>query len=254
MAAQPPQVVSLPADNSIARVGRPLVIVAHDTEGVDSRNTLQHGDGRGVSIHCLIQKFPRANHTTDVLPGLPPRTSGVVVYRMVPDERGANHAGFSTWTYQGKTYTPSGVSVNAISLGFELECKGKTDPTDHYTDDQLLAAGWLINLWRAKFGPLPLVRHAEIDPTRRSDTFHLSTTELEKWANAATLVYNPPPPVIHTVTAGPFGAIAQEDRRPGALAARYYPPNTPIPCDDLTSSYWHTVDQAGFIPVGQVQA
>ncbi len=252
MAAQPPQVVSLPADNSIARVGRPLVIVAHDTEGVDSRNTLQHGDGRGVSIHCLIQKFPRANHTTDVLPGLPPRTSGVVVYRMVPDERGANHAGFSTWTYQGKTYTPSGVNVNAISLGFELECKGKSDPTDHYTDDQLLAAGWLINLWRAKYGPTPLVRHAEIDPTRRSDTFHLSTAELEKWATAAALVYASP--LIRTVKAGPRGAIAQQDRRPDApTAGLWYPPGSWIQCDDLTAGYWHAQDGVGFIPRGQVE-
>jgi hypothetical protein len=62
------------------------------------------------------------------------------------------------------------------------------------------------------------------------------------------------PKPTHTVTAGEFGAIAQEDRRPGALAARYYPPGTRIVCDDLTSSYWHTVDQAGFIPNGQVQA
>ncbi len=193
MAASPPQVVPYPADHSIARVGQPLVIVAHDTEGVDSRSTLKTGDARGVSIHALIQKFPRANGSTDVLPGWPPRSSGVVIYRMVPDERGANHAGFSTWTHAGKTYTPSGVNVNAVSLGFELECKGSTDPRDRYSDDQLLAAGWLINGWRAKYGHLPIVRHAEIDPKRRSDTYHLTVAELEKWANAAAVVYDAPP-------------------------------------------------------------
>ena len=196
MTATPPQVISYPADNSVSRGGlTPLVIVAHDTEGVDSRSTLKTGDARGVSIHCLIQKFPRANKTTDVLPGWPSRTSGIVIYRMVPDERGANHAGFSTWRdpQTGKIYTPSGVNVNTISLGFELECLGSRNKNDHYTEDQLLAAGYLINTWRAKYGPLPLVRHAEIDAGRRSDTYGLSTAELEKWANAAALVYQAAP-------------------------------------------------------------
>ncbi len=193
MAAPPPQIVDYPADNSIARVGRPLVIVAHDTEGVDSRNTLKHGDGRGVSVHALIQKFPRANGSTDVLPGWPPRSSGVIIYRMVPDERGANHAGFSTWVHDGVTYSPEKghTNVNAVSLSFELECLGTKDANDHYTEDQLLAAGWLINGWRATFGPLPIVRHADIDPGRRSDTYALSVSDLEKWANAAALVYAP---------------------------------------------------------------
>jgi len=61
-------------------------------------------------------------------------------------------------------------------------------------------------------------------------------------------------PVIRTVVAGPFGAIAQQDRRPDALAARYYPPGTLIAVDDLTSNYCHTADQSGFIPVGHVIA
>ena len=60
-------------------------------------------------------------------------------------------------------------------------------------------------------------------------------------------------PALHTVTAGPFGAIAQQDRHPDAPAAAYYLPHTPIVCDDLTSNYWHTRDGAGFIPAGQVR-
>lgn len=171
-----------------------MLIVAHDTEGVDSRATLKHGDGRSVSIHRLIQKFPRANGSTDILPGKPERqSSGVAIYDMVPDERGANHAGFSTWKNNGRTFTAAGVNVNVISLGFELECQGKGNPNDHYTEDQLLAAGFVINQWRAKYGPLPLVRHADIDPKRRSDTYNLSVAELEKWANAAALVYESDP-------------------------------------------------------------
>jgi hypothetical protein len=186
-----------------------MLIVAHDTEGVDSRATLKHGDGRSVSIHRLIQKFPRANGTTDILPGKPERqSSGVVIYDMVPDERGANHAGYATWKSNGRTFTPTGVNVNVISLGFELECLGSKDKNDHYTEDQLLAAGFVINQWRAKYGPLPLVRHADIDSKRRSDTYNLSVADLEKWANAATLVYDVDPFAAWGDVGKPTGAAA----------------------------------------------
>ena len=52
-----PKVESLPADFWIDRAGQLIVaIVVHGTGGVDSRTTLQHGDGRGVSVHRLIAK------------------------------------------------------------------------------------------------------------------------------------------------------------------------------------------------------
>lgn len=250
MAAPPPQVIDYLADNSIARVGKPLLICAHDTEGVDSRNTLKYGDGRGVSVHYLVQKFPRANRSTDVLPGWPPRPSGVVVYRMVPDERGANHAGFSTWIHEGVTYSPEQghTNVNAISLGFELECLGTKNANDHYSEDQLLAAGFLINGWRAKFGPLPIVRHADIDPKRRSDTYALSVPDLEKWANAAALVYDAPPPTKrYRVTADMFWL---EDRRPDAPIANQgralLQAGDVVAIDDVTGGWAHAQNSIGF--------
>lgn len=61
------------------------------------------------------------------------------------------------------------------------------------------------------------------------------------------------PATLHTVIAGAHGAIAQQDRRPGALAARYYPAGTKIVCDDLTAGYLHDHTGAGFIPQGQVE-
>ncbi len=61
-------------------------------------------------------------------------------------------------------------------------------------------------------------------------------------------------PTTRTVTAGPFGAIAQQDRRPDAPAAGYFAPHTVITCDDLTSGYYHVETGIGFIPAGQVVA
>lgn len=259
MAAQPPQVVSYPAAHSISRGGfKPLVIVAHDTEGVDSRSTLRTGDDRSVSIHCLIQKFPRANGSTDVLPGMPPRSSGVVIYRMVEDERGANHAGYSSWkASDGKLYSPSGVNVNVISLGFEIECLGSKKSSDKYTEDQLLAAGYVINQWRAKYGPLPLVRHAEIDPTRRSDTYGLSTVELEKWANAAALVYQSPvslPSTSHRIIGLPV--YTRSDLSGGIVT--HLPTNALVsidvraPAPGYAASAGHLSDGSGFIDLNGV--
>lgn len=253
MAAQPPQVVLYPADNSIPRVGQPLVIVCHDTEGIDSRSTLKHGDGRGVSVHCLIQKFPRRNGTTDVLPTLPSKHSGALIYRMVPDERGANHAGYATWTHKGKTYSSAAghTNVNAISLSFELECLGSKNPSDHYTDEQLLAAGWLISTWRYKYGPLPLVRHAEIDAGRRSDTFNLTVAQLEKWANAAAVVYGfeiPNTPKPYTVKGLP---VYQRSDRTGPLWGHLLP-GEQVAIDDVSNG--HLADSRGFVDIAGLEA
>lgn len=222
-----PPIESLPADFWTDRAGQKIVaVVIHGTGGTDSRGTLQHGDGRGVSIHRLITKTGK-------------------IYDMVPDARGANHAGAisSSFTLNGTTYT--GGRVNKATLGIELE--NLQNGRDPYPNPQLSALGWQIADWRAKHGPIPILRHADLDPTRRRDPYQLSTQNIERWAAKYT------PQILHTVTAGPFGAIAQQDRRPDAPAAAYYPPHTPIVCDDLTSNYWHTRDGAGFIPAGQVR-
>lgn len=175
----PPRTVKLPARNWGLRTHPIVAIVAHATVGVDSRNTLVTGDGRSVSVHRLIQKFPRLNGSIDVGVGEVPQLEGAIVYEMVPAERVAYQAGFSTLTVRGTTYRPRGINVNEVTLGFEIE--NKQDGKDTYTEDQLLCAGWCIWDWRQKFGPLPVVRHADIDPTRRSDPQGLSVEALEYW-------------------------------------------------------------------------
>lgn len=153
---------------------RPLAIIAHGTVGVDSRRYLQRGgdraDGsdRQVSIHVLIQKDG-------------------TIYRMVRDEDAAHHAGgirrpdgtlSSRMSINGTVYR--GHAVNTHSLGFELE--NLQNLKDPYPDAQLLALGWQINQWRQRWGPIPVIRHATIDPGRRTDTVGLSVAQIELWA------------------------------------------------------------------------
>jgi len=155
----------------------PQAIVAHGTAGTDSRRYLQRGgerpDGsdRKVSIHALIQKDG-------------------TIYRMVDDERVANHAGgvvlsngmlSSRLTIGDRTYR--GAQVNRYTLGFELE--NLQNGLDPYPDVQLLAMGWQINAWRQRYGPLPVTRHATIDPGRRSDPAGLTVAAIELWAKRA---------------------------------------------------------------------
>jgi N-acetyl-anhydromuramyl-L-alanine amidase AmpD len=161
----PPPIEQLPATHWTERAGSPIVaIVAHATGGTDSRSTLQFGDGRGVSIHKLIARNGTIND-------------------MLPDVRGANHAGAQTarLTISGRVYRAG--QINQATLGFELE--NRQNGAEPYTDSQLLALGWQIDQWRAVHGPLPIVRHQEIDPTRRSDPQKLSVQAIEQWVYKA---------------------------------------------------------------------
>lgn len=169
------------------RKGQPIqAIIAHDTETpktnpqVTSEAYLQRGgsrpDGsdRKVSIHVWIN----TNGDSTV---------------MVNDTLAANHAGFGTLKINGKTYSPqSKYSVNTCTLGFELEhVVGEAT----YPEKQLLSAGYWIYVWRNRWGKLPLYKHADVDPKRRSDPVHLTVETLERYATMAeTLLEEPPTP------------------------------------------------------------
>lgn len=166
----PLQTIQQPYNWWTSRDGHAIVaIVAHNTVGTDSRAYLSRGgdapDGsdRKVSIHYLIPK------------------SGNPIYQYVPEERGANHAGFGAM--------PAGyphVNPNLITIGVELEnaSDGGTR-VDPYPDAQLLAFGWLINDIRRRRGRLPILLHRTLDPTRRKDPVGLSAPDIEAWAARA---------------------------------------------------------------------
>jgi N-acetyl-anhydromuramyl-L-alanine amidase AmpD len=169
-----PKITQLPYNWSNSRGKQPIVaIVAHGTVGTDSRAYLSRGgdlpDGsdRKVSIHALIQKDG-------------------TIYRYVPDHLGANHAGFGTMPAPWQN-----IPVNQCTLGFELE--NLQNGKDPYTDTQLLAMGWLINDWRRQHGALALLRHADIDPTRRADPVSLSVADMERWCVRAIDYYDADP-------------------------------------------------------------
>jgi hypothetical protein len=172
-----PKIVSKPANWHSDRHGvTPKFIVAHGTAGIDSVAYLQRGgekkDGsdRKVSIHVLIAKDG-------------------TIYRMVPDERVANHAGYGRVVINGKTYQSDGVNCNVASLGFELE--NLQNGKDPYSRNQLLSMGLVIGSWREKYTHLPIVRHGDIDPRRRKDPVGLSVLEIEQWVAEASVVFSP---------------------------------------------------------------
>jgi hypothetical protein len=211
----PPRIEQLDYNWSQGRAGHAIVaIVAHATVGTDSRAYLSRGgskaDGsdRKVSIHALIQK-----------PGDP-------IYRYVPDSIGANHAGFGTM--------PAGfpqVNPNVCTLGFELE--NLQDGKDPYTDQQLLAMGWLINEWRRLHGALPILRHADIDPKRRSDPVGLSVAQIESWVTKAKNLLAAPAPL-------PMPDPLKAEQVPGPGGVKFF-------CSEATAAFYALHKGASFL-------
>lgn len=82
-----------------------------------------------------------------------------VIYRCVPDDRRAWHAGQAVW--KGEK------DVNSISLG--LAFSNLNDGKEPLTDAQKSAAKNIIAAWRKIHGPLDVTTHAVVSPGRKSD-------------------------------------------------------------------------------------
>lgn len=140
------------------------------------------------------------------------------------------------------------VNPNLTTISIEREGYYQDVPTDAQNAAVVKIMQWCEEQF-PMLGPYTflhtLIGHCHISPVTKSNCPgpHINYAALAAAANATQ---------PRTVRAGPFGAIAQQDRRPDALSARYYAPDKIIEVDDLTNNYYHTVDQAGFIPAGQV--
>lgn len=179
----PPTISQQPYNWWTSRDGHAIAaITAHNTVGWDSRAYLSRGgdlpDGsdKKVSIAYLVPK------------------SGDLIYAYVPEERGANHAGFGTMLAGFPQINP-----NKITIGIELEnaSNGEIGPkrvVDPYPDAQLLAFGWLVNDIRHRRGHLPILLHRTLDPTRRKDPVGLTVVDLEAWALKASAALTTPDP------------------------------------------------------------
>lgn len=190
-----------------------VAIVAHSTVGRDSRNYLATGGGRGVSIHALFWYDG-------------------TIYEYVPDSIGANHAGFGTMPEPW-----SSIPVNQCTLGFELEnpSDGKSI-LEPYPTAQLLAMGWWINGKRQLHGNIPILRHGDIDPKRRSDPVGLSVADIERWCARATVYYKTREQENqlgqYRVKPKTTAAVRQAPTRESKIAGTL-PANTPVLIDEV---------------------
>jgi hypothetical protein len=137
-------------------------IVLHTTQGFDSRGWLTNV-ASGVSCHSLVREDDD--------------------YQLVRDEDTAWHAGsiVARRTATGRPTTPLytgeflgftidgreiwSVNPNDESLGLEIEGFAADAISPIRFNRTLLR----IRAWRQKYGPLPLVAHAELSPGDRSD-------------------------------------------------------------------------------------
>ena len=81
------------------------------------------------------------------------------IYRCVPYDRRAWHAGKASW--QGEK------DVNGISIGVAIA--SRHDGKEPMTDAQKASLHGVLTEIRAKYGPLPVTTHAAIAPGRKTD-------------------------------------------------------------------------------------
>ncbi len=134
---------------SVSQDSRVQFIVLHYTEG-DFGASLDILTQGPVSSHYLVTETP------------PPK-----IYRLVPEDRRAFHAGVSSW---------EGVSaLNASSIGIEVVNRGyigdKTGPYTPYPEAQIDLVIALVKdiAARHQVKPHRIVGHSDIAPTRKVD-------------------------------------------------------------------------------------
>jgi hypothetical protein len=240
----PPKIVDKPSTHSIGRQGQPIrFIVVHDTERSNNdSNSIEYlvKNNRQVSIHLLIELDGTA-------------------YRMVPDNKGANHCGYSAVIISGVHYSRyAQFNCNVVSLGIELEkTKGNNDP---YPEDQLLTMGWQICTWRDLHGPLPIFRHGSIDTQGKTDPRGLTVADIEYWSEKARQIMNNNPTVDNPIDYRVIvPQVVYTDRK---LSSAFAGGQTPMVLEtdaivaigDITGDWgwikqYRSVIEPGFVPI-----
>lgn len=181
----PPPVITLPADSAhmggVSWLGA-RAIVLHHTAGTDSRAWLSTTSQPPVSVHVLIAK------------------DGTIT-RIVPDGTVAYHVGRSRLGAN---------SPNQHCYGIELENLGTG--RDPYPDAQIAACGWQIAQWWLAHGVLPILTHALIDTTGKTDPRGLDLARVYRaalaWYDAPTAPTGPLPALPHYTTERPLMGVA----------------------------------------------
>ena len=141
-----PEEIPAPSPNHDERGARIGLAVLHYTgmrTGEEALDRLRDREA-GVSAHVLVETDGR-------------------VFRLVPDERRAWHAGVAEWAGAG--------AVNARSLGVEIVNPGHEWGYEPFTDAQVEAVCGLLVRWRDRYGlrPRDVVGHADVAPHRKED-------------------------------------------------------------------------------------
>lgn len=161
------------------------------------------------------------------------------IFQLVDDDQAAWHAGAALPRFD-----------NASSIGVECEHRAGMN----WPAAQKDALAWLLRRLTAVHH-IPMVA-AETHGQIAVKGPYIRKHDPSDWPHAAFVTWRQAvlSPLVRTVKAGLRGAIAQQDRKPGApTAGLWYPPGSWILVDDLTADYWHAQDGTGFIPRGQVE-
>ena len=144
-----------PSPNHNARTQDVKLIVLHADASPNEKGCLSWLQSREskVSYHILIGRDG-------------------AIYRCVPYDRRAWHAGKSEWKGHKD---PNGISVG-------VAFSNKNDGKEPLTDKQKAAAKQVIAEIRTKYGALPVTTHAQIAPGRKNDPEQVPGFRLEDYA------------------------------------------------------------------------
>lgn len=154
----------LDVDTSITAVSqdsRVRFIVLHYTAGNNAASllTLAHGD---VSVHYLI--------TDGSENGTVKESGPVKVYRLVPEDRDAWHAGESSW-YGHTAVNNSSIGIEIVNPGWAPGPDGTPPQWHDYSEAQIRAVMLLIGDIARRHQILPenIVGHSDVAPERKTD-------------------------------------------------------------------------------------
>lgn len=202
---------------------------------------------RAVVIHATAGTFP-GDHTWLLKGGDPRRpischyliTKTGLIYRYLPDDAVAWHAGESAWAIDGTRRS----GLNAWAIGIELS--NRNDGRDPYPEAQVAAAIWLTaRLMREYAIPLQqIVRHRDISPGRKTDPLGLDWLAfLTALGDAPTRTYTIDAPLL---AASPITDYAPIVAKIASRATRY---TLEAIRDEIVPGYINAAKATGIDPI-----
>jgi N-acetylmuramoyl-L-alanine amidase len=178
--------IEAPSPNFDARTGPPDIIVLHYTgmeTGQAALDRLRDPEAK-VSAHYLVEEDGR-------------------VFRLVPEERRAWHAGVSFW--KGRE------NLNGVSIGIEIVNPGHEWGYAPFPEAQVRSVIELVADIRSRWivADRDIVGHSDIAPDRKEDP-----GELFPWRRLAEAGHG----LWTEVAAAPGAALAEGDTGPGVFA------------------------------------